>query len=173
MLNLRAETRDVGDEVERANREADNIRSVNFLKLNLQQNRIDPDWVYANVRRTAFYTNLPPGDYLIGGSGADTFRLDRAGSVTLIDGGAGSDTLDYSNRATAVSVDLEIGAATDINGGASGGLVASSGIDNSIEQVRGGSAGDTLYGDPDMNTLIAVGTSAAYFASESVRGTRS
>jgi Ca2+-binding RTX toxin-like protein len=94
---------------------------------------------------------------LVGGSGADTFRLDSSGSIARIDGGAGSDTLDYSNRGTAVSVDLEIGAATDVNGGASGGLVATSGIDNSIEQVRGGSGGDTLYGDPDTNTLIGNG----------------
>jgi Ca2+-binding RTX toxin-like protein len=94
---------------------------------------------------------------LVGGSGADTFRLDSSGSIARIDGGAGSDTLDYSNRGTAVSVDLEIGAATDVNGGASGGLVATSGIDNSIEQVRGGSGGDMLYGDPDTNTLIGNG----------------
>ncbi|MEY4179831.1 MAG: hypothetical protein RLY70_3405 [Planctomycetota bacterium] len=94
---------------------------------------------------------------LVGGSGADSFRLDSGGSVTWIDGGAGGDTLDYSNRSTAVSVDLEIGAATDVNGGASGGLVASSGINNSIEHVRGGSAGDTLYGDPDTNTLSGYG----------------
>jgi Ca2+-binding RTX toxin-like protein len=36
-------------------------------------------------------------------------------------------------------------------------LVATSGIDNSIEQVHGGSGGDTLYGDPDTNTLIGSG----------------
>jgi Ca2+-binding RTX toxin-like protein len=94
---------------------------------------------------------------LVGGSGADTFRMDSGGSIARIDGGVGGDTIDYSNRATAVSVDLEIGAATDVNGGATGGLVATSGIDNSIEHARGGSAGDTLYGDPDVNTLSGNG----------------
>jgi Ca2+-binding RTX toxin-like protein len=94
---------------------------------------------------------------LAGGSGPDTFRLDSGGSLSRIDGGNGGDTLDYSNRATAVSVDLEIGAATDVGGGAIGGLAATAGIDNSIEHVRGGSASDTLYGDPDANTLIGNG----------------
>ncbi|MFM7072990.1 MAG: autotransporter-associated beta strand repeat-containing protein [Planctomycetota bacterium] len=94
---------------------------------------------------------------LVGGSGADTFRMDSGGSIARIDGGLGGDTIDYSNRATTVSVDLEIGVATDVSGGATGGLVATSGIDNSIEHARGGSAGDTLYGDPDANTLAGNG----------------
>jgi hypothetical protein len=37
-------------------------------------------------------------------------------------------------------------------------LVATSGIDNGVEQVRRqAQGGDTLYGDPDINTLIGNG----------------
>jgi hypothetical protein len=45
---------------------------------------------------------------LIGGAGADTFAIGSSGSVAgVIDGGAGSNTLDFSGRATAVTVTLQ------------------------------------------------------------------
>jgi hypothetical protein len=52
---------------------------------------------------------------LTGGIGADAFILPAAGSLSgALDGGAGLDTLDYSGRATAVSVNLQTGTATSL-----------------------------------------------------------
>ena len=84
---------------------------------------------------------------LHGGSGNDTFRHTLGPGNDAIDGGAGSDTLDYTGTAGAVTVDL--GAVTPT----ATGLASLS----SIENVTGGSDGDTLTGNADANTLTGAG----------------
>jgi Ca2+-binding RTX toxin-like protein len=86
-------------------------------------------------------------DTLNGGGGNDTFRYTVGAGNDAIDGGAGSDTLDYTGTASAVTVDL--GAATPT----ATGLASLSGI----EDVTGGSEGDTLTGNADANTLTGAG----------------
>jgi len=74
---------------------------------------------------------------LFGGSGADTFVFD-GGSAGVIDGGSGSDALDYSAYTTSVAVDLAVGTATAVGGFAN------------IENIMGGFGFDTLVG-PDVD----------------------
>ncbi len=72
---------------------------------------------------------------LVGGDGDDTFRFksgQRIGGRAV--GGAGTDTLDYSDFTTAVSVNLQTPTASQTNG------------IESIEQLVGGSGSDTLTG---------------------------
>ena len=71
---------------------------------------------------------------MIGGGGNDTFKYVVGDGLDVINGGAGSDTLDYSGTASAVTVDLGAQTATGI------------GIMASVENVIGGSAADTLTG---------------------------
>lgn len=50
---------------------------------------------------------------LIGGRGGDTFRIGAAGSLSgRLDGGGGSDVLDYASRSAGVTVNLAAGTAT-------------------------------------------------------------
>ena len=86
-------------------------------------------------------------DTLTGGGGNDTFKYVVGDGADVIDGGAGTDTLDYTGSAGAVTVDLGAGTAT---GFGVGGIT-------SIENVVGGSAGDTLIGDAGDNTLTGGG----------------
>jgi hypothetical protein len=86
---------------------------------------------------------------LTGGSGMDVFKFSNGKSVSgSIDGGGGGDWLDYSLYTTPVAVNLSTGTATAI-----GGTVAN------IQDVRGGSGGNTLTGDSAGNILIG-GTGA-------------
>lgn len=79
-------------------------------------------------------------DLLLLGNGVDL----KSGTV---DGGSGIDTLDYSQFTTAVAVNLGAGTATN-----TGGIV-----ETSIENARGGSAGDTLIGSDAANRLEGAG----------------
>ncbi|HZU38877.1 MAG TPA: hypothetical protein VFA18_23320, partial [Gemmataceae bacterium] len=78
---------------------------------------------------------------LVGGTGSDVFKFSAAGRVQSINGGGGSDWLDYASFSSSnpVTVNLATGVATDVNGGAAGSV---SGILN----VRGGAGNDTLTG---------------------------
>ena len=88
---------------------------------------------------------------LTGGSGADTFHFSNGKSVSgKIDGGGGTNWLDYSSYTTSVSVDLSANAATGVFGGAFGGIAH-------IENVRGGTGADTLKGNSSGNVLIGNG----------------
>ncbi len=81
---------------------------------------------------------------LNGGGGDDVFDIaDGLGTTGSLDGGAGSDTIDYGDYSTAVSVNLVAGTATNIDGGIAG-----------IENASGGAASDTLTGDDNNNLLI-------------------
>jgi Ca2+-binding RTX toxin-like protein len=97
--------------------------------------------VYASA--TEGFTSLI--EKFIGGSGDDVFSFDpnnELRSGTTINGGAGSDTLDYSAYTTDVSVNLALGTAT--------GKFAYT----QFENVTGGSGKDVLVGDDNDNILI-------------------
>jgi Ca2+-binding RTX toxin-like protein len=80
---------------------------------------------------------------LTGGTANDNFVFSDGQGVTgTINGGAGTDTLDYSLYTTGVSVNLATGTATG-----TAGITA-------IENVTGGSAGDELIGNSGANVLL-------------------
>ncbi|MDD4369351.1 MAG: hypothetical protein PHP39_10525, partial [Oscillospiraceae bacterium] len=86
---------------------------------------------------------------LRGGSGRDTFILqDTEEFAGVLDGGSGIDTLDYSGYSADVTVNLEAGDATGVNGG----------LENSIsgfEKVLGSTThSNNLTGDQHDNILI-------------------
>jgi Ca2+-binding RTX toxin-like protein len=87
---------------------------------------------------------------LSGGDGHDSFR-GGAGSDT-IDGGTQRDTADYSDKTQKVEVALNgaTAVAVKVNG------VVEDTISN-IENIFGGSAGDSLIGDSLANTLVGGG----------------
>ena len=79
---------------------------------------------------------------LVGGMADDRFQFSAAGALTgHIDGGAGTNTLDYSLRTDVITVDLAALTAT-----------ATAGIGN-VQNVIGGSGNDTLTGDAQINRL--------------------
>jgi hypothetical protein len=82
---------------------------------------------------------------LRGGAGAETFALQGAlPDVALrIDGGGGSNTLDYSGYTGDIQVNLLLGTATGVAGGIS-----------RIENVVGSQGNDLIVGDANANTLI-------------------
>jgi filamentous hemagglutinin family protein len=73
-------------------------------------------------------------EHLAGGNEADRFVIADGGSVSTVDGGGDSDTLDYSSRGSAVSVDLDTPSGTGV------------GSFTSIEFLQGSTNGDTLAG---------------------------
>jgi uncharacterized delta-60 repeat protein len=84
---------------------------------------------------------------LIGGASADRFVLAEEGSVSrALSGGGGNDTLDYSERSSAVAVSLAAGTATGVG---AGGVIG-------ITSVIGGAGNDTLTGN-ELNNLLAGG----------------
>ncbi|MHC4543130.1 MAG: LEPR-XLL domain-containing protein, partial [Planctomycetota bacterium] len=86
------------------------------------------------------FTNI---ENLIGGTGSDTFIFADGGQISgLIDGGWGTNTLDYSHYTTDVAVGLYISAATGTGG-----------VRN-IQNVTGGAGNDSLIGDEAANSLI-------------------
>jgi hypothetical protein len=115
---------------------------------------------------------------LVGGAGADTFRLhDGQGVDGTIDGGGGTNTLDYSRYTGNVLVNLQTGAATGVGGGVvhiqnviggngpgynilvgNGGNVLTGGLNTRNLLIAGASA-STLVGGNDDDILIG-GTTA-------------
>ena len=81
------------------------------------------------------------------GDAADNVFMGMAGK-DVIDGGAGSDTADYSDKTVSVTVTLNGAKAAVVKVG----NVAEDSISN-IENVNGGSASDRLTGDQHSNTL--------------------
>ncbi|HZU34895.1 MAG TPA: hypothetical protein VFA18_03250, partial [Gemmataceae bacterium] len=75
--------------------------------------------------------------------------LAAAGKEVSIDGGGGSDWLDYSAFTAGVTVDLVTGSASNINGGAAGSV-------SNLPNVRGGKGDDHLTGNGG-NILIGNG----------------
>ncbi len=95
---------------------------------------------------------------LLGGSGNDSFvfangvSLADGGTSTFIDGGLGTNTLDYSAYTSPVYVNLSTGEATGVNQLA--GLAQPGGIAR-IQNVVGGLVATEIWGDNNDNTLIS------------------
>ncbi len=106
---------------------------------------------------------------LLGGAGDDRFVFgDRVVLTGLIDGGDGSDTLDYTGYATAkVAVTLQTSASAGFAGAATG---VSDGF-NGIDRVLGGSGfNDTLTGRPANSTWTVDGSPAGSSYRENATG---
>ncbi|QOV88299.1 calcium-binding protein [Humisphaera borealis] len=98
-------------------------------------------------------------DFLRGGGGKDVLNggnnndvLDGGLKGDVFNGNAGIDFADYSARTTAVNVSLD-GVANDGNPS----LLENDNVMPDVENIRGGSAGDTLAGSALANILIGNG----------------
>ena len=88
--------------------------------------------------------NFTSFEHLRGNSGNDQFVFaDGLGVTGSVDGGLGSDTVDYSAYTTAVSVNFVTNLGTNIDGGVT-----------TVENATGGSGNDSLTGNTLGNTLI-------------------
>jgi Ca2+-binding RTX toxin-like protein len=82
------------------------------------------------------------GDNVTGGTGDDTLHPYPGESADSLDAGLGTDVLDYTGFATAVTVDLSVPTATGVTVLAAG-----------VEDVVGGAGNDTLTGGSVPNEL--------------------
>jgi len=92
---------------------------------------------------------------IIGGAGNDTI-ITRFDEVNIINGAAGSDTIDYSNLNTSHSISVTLGtngaqSTVDVSGTANDDLV------ENIENVTGTNLTDSIYGNNLNNTLLGLG----------------
>lgn len=113
----------------------------------------------ANATATWVFSGTNAGSYntktlfvgmanIVGGTGADTFKFNNAAMITgSLDGGGGTDTVNYAAYSTAVVVNLADGSATGVDGGADGML-------KNIENATGGKSTNVLIGDAAANVLI-------------------
>jgi Ca2+-binding RTX toxin-like protein len=109
----------------------------------------DNDSVNAGpVAGSALLSGGPGIDTLLGGPNAD--RLEGGTGPDVLDGGGGQDRADYSARAAGVTVTLD-GLANDGEPG------EGDNAKTSVEDIVGGSGGDTLNGGPGPNTLWGLG----------------
>ncbi|MBK8158162.1 MAG: cadherin domain-containing protein [Rhodospirillaceae bacterium] len=94
-------------------------------------------------------TGSPSDDQIYGLGGNDLLIAGHGGGDDLIDGGDDTDTVRYASTTLGVTVDLELGFASDTT------AVEIIGQDNlvDIENVIGGSGNDTLIGDDAANQL--------------------
>jgi hypothetical protein len=113
------------------------------------------------IAGTVMFTGVPD---LHGGNGADTFVFaDGAGVDIGIDGGGGTNTLDYSAYSTTVLVDLQTGSATGVGAGianiqnVAGGTGGGAGIYN----ILVGNGGNVLTGGDGRRNLLIAGASAS------------
>lgn len=98
------------------------------------------------------------GDTLNGAAGDDVFYQGAAATNTdIIDGGTGTDTVDYSDRVAVIGVNLSLGTASSGGAGENDTLVLNSttGI-NTVENVWGskGAFVNTLTGDAGPNEIV-------------------
>jgi Ca2+-binding RTX toxin-like protein len=118
--------------------------------------------------------------YLVGGTGTDTFKFSDGATISGgIDGGAGTNAVNYSAYTTVVTVNLADGSATGVAAGADGALAnisnATGGMSNNVlvgnaaanvltggkgrNIIIGGAGADTLTAGPQEDLLIAGTTS--------------
>ncbi|WP_435008999.1 C39 family peptidase [Tundrisphaera lichenicola] len=104
------------------------------------------DYLSGQLGNDALYA-VSGSDIMLGEAGDDKFVF-AEGAYTwgLVDGGAGVNTLDYSQRSTGVSVDLASGSASGVYGGLAG-----------VRNVLGGSGADRLLGNSLPNALAGNG----------------
>ncbi len=85
---------------------------------------------------------------LTGGTALDEFKFETNGSINgKIDGGAGSNWLNYTNYGLGVIVNLTTGSATGVAGGAAGDVA-------NVLNVLGSNIGNTLTGSPLGSILV-------------------
>ena len=79
---------------------------------------VDTTWDVTGLNAfTVAGINYNGFENITGGSAADTFNFETAGSLTgSLNGGSGGNTLSYSGRSASVSVNLQTGVATSIGG---------------------------------------------------------
>jgi hypothetical protein len=101
---------------------------------------------------------------LTGGNGTDDFFFaDGAGVDGTIDGGGGTNTVDYSAYSSSVLVDLQTGAATGVSGGianiqnVTGGTGGGAGVYN----ILVGNGGNVLTGGDGRRNLLIAGAAAS------------
>jgi hypothetical protein len=100
-------------------------------------------WTMTGVNKGTFNGLTFTAENVQGGAAKDLFTLKPGTRVTgKIDGGAGTDALDYSAFTTAVYANLWMGIATGAGAGIFG-----------IEQVVGGAGSDILVGNSVVNVL--------------------
>jgi Ca2+-binding RTX toxin-like protein len=81
---------------------------------------------------------------LAGGAGGDTFKFQTGGSLAgTLNGGGGTNTLDYSGYAGNILVDLPLALATAVAGGIS-----------NIQNVTGSQGDGLIVGDANPNVLV-------------------
>ena len=99
-----------------------------------------------NINAALGFTGM---ENLTGGTGTDSYVFsDGQGVNGTVDGGAGSNTLDYSNYTVGVTINLANNTATG-----TGGI-------NNINAVAGGTSTDTLIGTNAANTWNITGNNA-------------
>ena len=97
---------------------------------------------------TLTFTNMAN---LTGGSGNNSFQIQPQGYLTgTIEGGSGTNTLDYSLYGQAIGYHLNTGAAYSVAGGAL-----------NIQTLIGSPSGTTLYGPNSTNTWTMTGPAPA------------
>jgi hypothetical protein len=85
---------------------------------------------------------------LTGGAANDTFAFQQNGSISSsIDGGGGTNTLDYSQYTGDITVDLSLNEASLVNRGAANSVF-------NIANVTGSAGNNLLVGDANANVLI-------------------
>lgn len=94
----------------------------------------------------------PAGDTLRGLDGSDLLSPGPGVVSDTIEGGAGTDTLDYSDRSENLVVDL-----LDAQGAGGQGAQGEEDLVATIENVIGGSGNDVLIGDQLANSLLGGG----------------
>jgi hypothetical protein len=101
---------------------------------------------------------------LYGGNGADTFVFaDGAGVDGTIDGGGGTNSLDYSAYSSSVLVDLQTGFATGVSGGIANiqNVTGGSGGGADVYNILIGNGGNVLTGGDDRRNLLIAGATAS------------
>jgi hypothetical protein len=96
---------------------------------------------FRNANATASFTNF---QNLTGGSGNDTFVFSNGAGVSgNINGGGGTNMLNYAAYNTGVTVDLSANSATGVGGSVT-----------NIQQLRGGAGNDSLTGNTSGTTTF-------------------
>ena len=99
--------------------------------------------------------NTPFAGTILGGGGDDQFVMMPGGTVGVLDGGSGSDVLDYSSFSNPVSANFSQSNATQV-----GEMV-------NLEEVIGGTAIDTLTGNEGDNQFRITGLNTGMLNSKS------
>jgi len=92
-------------------------------------------------------------DSVSGGDGDDTIIAGAGAGNDIYDGGADTDTIAFASTSLGVAVDLAGGTAEGAETGTDTLVILSTDGPNTIENVAGGSGGDTITGDDATNVL--------------------